>query len=146
MSRNVLIQVKVSLEEKRTIQKLAERHAVYPSQLLRAIGLRAQLGDDRLRAILEEDRAVRMSHAVGEAKAGKPVEEFPVESPGTIDEAMAAEKAELSTADVVAPIVSQAVARDSWIESMTRIHMMEKPGLSKHAARAKATEEYEAPQ
>lgn len=36
--------------------------------------------------------------------------------------------------------------RESWIESMTRIHMMEKPGLSKHAARAKATEEYEATQ
>lgn len=92
MGRNVLIQVKVSPEEKRTIQKLAERHAVYPSQLLRAIGLRSQLGDDQLQAILEEDRAIRMSHAVGEAKAGKPVEEFPVESPGTIDETMAAER------------------------------------------------------
>lgn len=82
MSRNVLIQVKVSPEEKRTIQKLAERHAVYPSQLLRAIGLRSQLGDDQLQAILEEDRAVRMSHAAGGARAGKAADEFPVESPG----------------------------------------------------------------
>lgn len=88
MSRTELIQVKVSPEEKRTIRKLAERHGVYPSQFLRAVGLRSQLGDNELQAIMEEDRLVRMEHAVGEARAGKPVEGFPAESPGTIDQAM----------------------------------------------------------
>lgn len=157
MSRTELIQVKVSPEEKRTIRKLAERHGVYPSQFLRAVGLRSQLGDNELQAIMEEDRLVRMEHAVGEARASKPLEEFSVESPGTIDAAMTAERKRIeddpanlnTTLDEKGSVVKdtreevlRVAERDSWISSTARILMMEK-GLSKVAATMQASKEWD---
>jgi hypothetical protein len=94
----------------------------------------------------------------------------PEDAPGTIDQAMAAERKRIEndpsnlnvTLDDQGALVAKEVGkpmayesppeevevpidREAWIESMTRIHMMEK-SLSKHAARAKAVEEYEATQ
>lgn len=89
MSRETTIQVRVSLEEKEQIKERASRHGIYSSQFVRAVALHASLPEDQLETIVEKDQLVRMEHAVGEARAGKPLEEFPVdeEEPPAVVEA-----------------------------------------------------------